>query len=74
MEWWQMWLLMSIALCIGAWLQVGYRLGAFACGALVCLGAALIGTAPITQVQLFLAASYVALVVSTRVQELLDRF
>ena len=54
MEWWQMWLILSICLYIGARAGVGLWLNCFAAAALISAGGAVLRCSPLGQVQLFL--------------------
>ncbi|MGI6150152.1 MAG: hypothetical protein GX195_07555 [Firmicutes bacterium] len=74
MEWWQVWLVMSTCLYIGARTGVGIWLGCFAAAALLSAGGALLNLGPLGQVQLFLGGSLAAILISERVRRLRDRF
>ena len=72
MEWWQMWLILSICLYIGARAGVGLWLNCFA-AALISAGGAVLRCSPLGQVQLFLGGA-LGPSLPEKLKQLRDRF
>jgi hypothetical protein len=73
-EWWQMWLILSICLYIGARAGVGLWLNCFAAAALISAGGAVLRCSPLGQVQLFLGGALGAIFAAEKLKQLRDRF